>query len=192
MDIMNQFWLCKFIIANAWIEKLTGEGEVPVFGFLIDMGRLFEDFLTKLVQEAYPNYDVASQDRVNNLVRKPASVTGMILSQEKIPDIILKPDVILRSKGRNLLVVDAKYKHKISNNDLYQAVAYSLTLGAPTVLVLPEDLVEMTGAYEIVEQVDSRVYVITLGLKAETADFETTAKREIVLKLGPIIAQNQD
>ncbi|HLL69776.1 MAG TPA: hypothetical protein VK453_29285 [Micromonosporaceae bacterium] len=96
-----------------------GKGRAPVF--LLDMNRLFEDFVTRLVIDAMAGTDVQvrpqARDRsvlVNESTSRPYGTV--------IPDILL-------TRGAWRLVVDAKYKlyddRNIDPRDLYQAFLYA-------------------------------------------------------------------
>jgi len=178
--------LCKFIVESAWIERLSVEGEIPVFGFLINANELFEDFLTKLVEESMPEYQVIPQKRIHDLLVKATSSPGLQLTQDKIREITLKPDIMVQSKTGPILAVDAKYKLEVSNNDIYQAVSYSLALHMPTVLVLPQDTGGIMGAYTIVAH-DVKIFIMTVNLGVETTRFESALKNEIREKLAKIV-----
>ncbi len=167
------------------VPQVGIEGEIPVFGFLISANELFEDFLTKLVDESMPGYQVIPQKRIHDLLVKATSSPGLQLTQDRIREITLKPDIIVRSKTGPILAVDAKYKLEVSNNDIYQAVSYSLALHVPTVLVLPQDTSGIMGAYTIIAH-DVKVFITTIDLGVETTQFEPTLKNEIREKLAKI------
>ena len=96
-------------------------GGVAVNGFLFDMPKLFEDFVTVALREALvPAYGgrVADQDR--NHFDEAGQVT-------------LKPDIVWKMRGTPVAVIDAKYKSEkpagYPNADLYQLLAYCTVLG---------------------------------------------------------------
>ncbi len=98
-------------------------GAVAVSGFLLDMPKLFEDFVTAALKEALES---AYGGRVEPQSRHYLDVAGRIL---------LKPDIIWRRDGTTVAVVDAKYKSGkpsgYPNADLYQLLAYCTALGLP-------------------------------------------------------------
>jgi 5-methylcytosine-specific restriction enzyme subunit McrC len=94
---------------------------VAVNGFLLDMPRLFEDFVTVALREALvPPYGghVADQDR--NYFDEARRVA-------------LLPDIVWKIHGSPVAVIDAKYKAEkpagYPNADLYQLLAYCTVLG---------------------------------------------------------------
>jgi 5-methylcytosine-specific restriction enzyme subunit McrC len=96
-------------------------GGVAVNGFLIDMPKLFEDFVTVALQETLvPVYGgrVAGQDR--NYF-------------DEAGQVILRPDIVWKVRGSAVAVIDAKYKAEkpagYPNADLYQLLAYCTVLG---------------------------------------------------------------
>ncbi|MBM3898406.1 MAG: hypothetical protein FJ358_07805 [Thaumarchaeota archaeon] len=178
--------LCKFIVENTWVERFDEKGGVPVRGMLIDMNKLFEDFVTKLLKEAYHDYEVLPQDRVGDLLTKPKTLQNLTLTQDYIPNVTLRPDCVISTGTRTSLVVDAKYKQRPSNDDIYQALSYALALDAPSILVLPQDEHEIFGCY-VVPNVSSRLFVITLDFRRNGGDYFSALKNELRSKLGQII-----
>ena len=96
-------------------------GRVAVNSFLLDMPKLFEDFVTVALREALvAEYGgrVSGQDR-NHF--------------DEARQVALRPDIVWRIRGTAVAVVDAKYKAEkpagYSNADLYQLLAYCTVLG---------------------------------------------------------------
>ena len=96
-------------------------GGVAVNGFLFDMPKLFEDFVTVALRETLvPAYGgrVADQDR-NHF--------------DEARQVTLKPDIVWKIRGTPVAVIDAKYKSEkpagYPNADLYQLLAYCTVLG---------------------------------------------------------------
>jgi 5-methylcytosine-specific restriction endonuclease McrBC regulatory subunit McrC len=127
--------LAKVILRFHFIRS-TQEGMSKGFSFIVNMNKVYEDFITEIVEEVineddkFNDYQVEKQARFDRLV------------QEK--KLITKPDIILRRKNAKddfPLIIDAKYKRQPSNADYYQVIAYALAL--PTAkaccLIYPED-----------------------------------------------------
>lgn len=98
-----------------------GFGPVAVNGFLLDMPRLFEDFVTVALREAIED-----------------SYGGKVVGQsrhslDEAGRVVLKPDIVWRVGGEAVAVIDAKYKAEkpsgFPNADLYQLLAYCTVLG---------------------------------------------------------------
>ncbi|WP_067135654.1 McrC family protein [Microtetraspora malaysiensis] len=109
--------------------KLDDGTAVRVDGLLIEMWRVFEDFVTVALSEAFLPYGGRSalQDRKHHLDHG-----------RQVP---LRPDLVRYVIGANgteqpTAVVDAKYKISTGpgghNDDLYQALAYCTVLGLPS------------------------------------------------------------
>jgi 5-methylcytosine-specific restriction enzyme subunit McrC len=96
-------------------------GGVAVNGFLLDMPRLFEDFVTLALREALVE---AYGGRVDDQDRNHFDEAGQVL---------LRPDIVWKIRGSAVAVVDAKYKAEkpagYPNADLYQLLAYCTVLG---------------------------------------------------------------
>jgi 5-methylcytosine-specific restriction enzyme subunit McrC len=96
-------------------------GGVAVNGFLLDMPKLFEDFVTVALREAIvPIYGgrVDDQDRSHF---------------DEARQVALRPDIVWKIHGSAVAVIDAKYKAEkpagYPNADLYQLLAYCTVLG---------------------------------------------------------------
>jgi 5-methylcytosine-specific restriction enzyme subunit McrC len=96
-------------------------GMVAVNGFLLDMPRLFEDFVTVALREAFvPAYGGRVDDQDQNHFDEAGHVR-------------LRPDIVWKVRGSAVAVIDAKYKAEkpagYPNADLYQLLAYCTVLG---------------------------------------------------------------
>jgi len=98
------------------------KGASKGFNFIVNMNKVYEDFITEIVNElvnedpAFADYVVEAQKRFDSLVKEKGIVT--------------KPDVILRRRNSSKypLLIDAKYKRKEDNADYYQVIAYALAI----------------------------------------------------------------
>ncbi|MGK4907228.1 McrC family protein [Streptomyces sp. PHES57] len=103
-------------------HRPAGADPLAVDGFLLDMDKLFEDFITVALREAVREHGLTA--RLQDPHR--LDTAGLVR---------MRPDLVVRSSdGRTpLAVVDAKYKTAKSggfpNADLYQALAYATVLG---------------------------------------------------------------
>lgn len=117
--------LAELILAGSSFEHRVGS--LRVEGFVLDMPRIFEDFLTCALRDALQP------------LRPGSAVVGQFstcLDEEQI--IALRPDVVwLDQLEQPVAVVDAKYKAEkpagFPNADVYQALAYATVLNLPDV-----------------------------------------------------------
>ncbi len=111
-DIHRQ---CRLILKNSMISDYD-KGNIPYsVPFFMDMNRVFEEFVTKLVETAYGD-QAESQVRqkswkVNNKEDHDTSNRFMI------------PDIILQT-NESRKIIDVKYKPKLEPSDLYQIGFY--------------------------------------------------------------------
>ncbi len=110
--------LAELVLRATSVEE--GTGGVTVNGFLLDMPKLFEDFVTVALREALVS---AHGGRVDDQDPHRFDEAGQVL---------LRPDVVWKLRGTPLAVVDAKYKAEkpagYPNADLYQLLAYCTVL----------------------------------------------------------------
>lgn len=117
--------LAEIILRSGSVEHDLGA--VRVDGFLFDMPKIFEDFVTVAIRE--------------QLTFDPADAAGTVRLQarhhlDEADTVLLKPDLVWYDASRSpLAVVDAKYKAEKPDGfpgaDLYQLLAYCTVLGLP-------------------------------------------------------------
>ena len=112
--------LSKLILQERFIRSVY-KGKSRGFNFIVNMNKVFEDFITEIIEEIiscdpkFGNFEIEKQPRFNRLVEEKS--------------IIIKPDIVLRyKKSQYPLVIDTKYKMDTVNADYYQVIAYSLAL----------------------------------------------------------------
>jgi len=113
--------LAELVLRATSVEQ--GPGMVAVNGFLVDMPRVFEDFVTVALREALEG---TFGGRVVGQARHHLDAAG------RVP---LRPDIVWRIGGKPIAVIDAKYKAEkpsgYPNADLYQMLAYCTVLSLP-------------------------------------------------------------
>ncbi|WP_149826784.1 McrC family protein [Streptomyces tailanensis] len=113
-------------LARAVIDGISAEhkpGGLRIDGFLFDMNKLFEDFVTVALREAFPGTGSGHTARLQD----PHHL-------DEAAVIRMKPDFVLYGPdGTPCAVADAKYKAEkrggYPDADLYQMLAYCTALG---------------------------------------------------------------
>jgi 5-methylcytosine-specific restriction enzyme subunit McrC len=100
-----------------------GHGDVPATAFLVDMNRVFEEFIVHALREAIgPGHGELVQ-----------GARGRSLHLDEGRSVRLLPDLSLWQGGRCVWVGDVKYKRvallDYPNADIYQATAYAIATG---------------------------------------------------------------
>jgi 5-methylcytosine-specific restriction enzyme subunit McrC len=120
---LNQRYVPALRLAEIVLRHLSakvGEASVPVASFVVDMAKVFEDFVTTALQEATAGY--------------PGRMEGQYPVNLAIGGgVPMRPDVVHLAGGRAQAVFDAKYKieteHRgVPNADVYQMLAYCTAL----------------------------------------------------------------
>jgi 5-methylcytosine-specific restriction enzyme subunit McrC len=110
--------LSRLILRNASLEHRQGEHAAS--GFLFDTWRIFEDFVSKAL--------CGSLARHGERVEMQSS---SFLDQGR--QVVIRPDILVHSRGSVRAVVDAKYKSekngRFPHADVYQLLAYCLRFG---------------------------------------------------------------
>lgn len=111
-------WLAELILRGNAVDQAPGD--VRLGGFLVDMAKVFEDFLTAALTEAFRLHGgwCRPQDRHHLDVHDL---------------IVMKPDLVWYLDSKPAAVIDAKYKAEkpagFPDADLYQMLAYCTALG---------------------------------------------------------------
>ena len=102
-------------------------------GFLLDMPRLFEDFVTVALREALVS---AYGGRVDNQDRNHFDAAGPVR---------LRPDIVWKIRGSAVAVIDAKYKAEKPGIEIF---CHAVDLNQPPneLLILMSDLAERIAA----------------------------------------------
>ena len=109
-----------------------GRGPVRAPGFLVDMNRLFQEFVTVALRKELGISEKRFGESVVDTLDVPATGDRGRVS--------LKPDLVWREGSRCVFVGDAKYKNidnkPVPNSDLYQMLAYVTALDLPGGLLI--------------------------------------------------------
>jgi 5-methylcytosine-specific restriction enzyme subunit McrC len=160
--------LCKLIISRTSLN-LRASGELRFSSFLIDMNELFEYFVTA---------SLSSKLRIEHF-----RVKGGKNKEQGYSDIEylteIKPDITIWNRNKErLLVIDTKYKEKITDSDLNQIWIYAIVLGLNKgVLVYPKHII--FNAHErTLNRVKTKALIRTIDLNKESClDFDQECNR---------------
>jgi 5-methylcytosine-specific restriction enzyme subunit McrC len=120
--------LCKLILAKSSFN-LRSSGELKFFSFLVDMNELFEGFIAGILRTR-----LSKEGFIIKGGKKKEDGYADTQSLTKI-----KPDIVIwYGNKQRLLVIDAKYKDKVTDDDLNQIWIYTIILKLPNgILVYP-------------------------------------------------------
>jgi 5-methylcytosine-specific restriction enzyme subunit McrC len=163
-------------------HRPAGANQLTVDGFLLDMNKLFEDFVTVALREAVREHGLTAR------LQDPhhLDMAGLVR---------MRPDLVVRTgDGRTpVAVVDAKYKVEkadgLLNADLYQALAYATVLGLGEAHLVyaagrrPERFHEVRGTAAGPDGRGVRLYQHSLDLSREPEEL-LTALRQIAARLA--------
>ncbi|WP_330460406.1 McrC family protein [Streptomyces sp. NBC_00820] len=169
-------------------HRPPGAQPLTVDGFLLDMNKLFEDFVTVGLREALREHGLTAR------LQDPHHL-------DVARRVRIRPDLVVRTNdGRTpLSVVDAKYKIEkadgLLNADLYQVLAYATALGLREAHLVyaagrqPRRVHEIHGTATGTDGRGIRLYQHSLDLSREPGQLLATL-REIAGQLtGPGPAQ---
>ena len=103
------------------------KGSSIAFALMYPMEKVYEGYIAKCLQNAFPDYEVKTQDQKYHLLQTTIS------DNDKKNLFSLRPDIILTDKSGNYWILDTKWKilnnnlnqnYGISQSDMYQMYAY--------------------------------------------------------------------
>ncbi len=155
--------LARLILAATSFD--LAHGGVAGSAFLIDMNKVFEDFVVVALREA-----LGVSDRV--LVQGARRRSLFLDEQAKVP---LEPDLSLWDGTRCTFVGDAKYKRVraegVPNADLYQLLAYTIATGLPSGMLI----------YAASDEDPERSDIVRVGKRLETVALDLSGSPQAVL-----------
>lgn len=161
LDRRSERYRAAIALASLILSDLAFDltaGAVAASAFLVDMNKLFEDFVVAALREELGvGEDVLVQ-----------GAGGRHLFLDRGRRVRLEPDLSLWSGERCIFVGDVKYKRLATgdarNADLYQLAAYTLATGLPAGLLIYAETGEPAAEYELV-QTGARLEVVALDLR---------------------------
>ena len=146
--------LAEMILDGRSFEQRVGD--VLVTGYLLNMAKIFEDFVTVALAEAFRQHGGKSHLQYRTYLDE----------DETVP---IQPDFVWAEGGVPRVVVDAKYKAEKPSGfpqaDLYQLRAYCTVLGLPVGHLIYAKGFE-TGRCHVVKNAEVRIDALTLDLSA--------------------------
>lgn len=121
---LNAHYQPALRLARLLLENLTladQRGQHTASSFVVDMNRLFENFVTERLRRALRGHlEVRSQSN------------GHLDTRQQVP---IRPDLVFRKQGHEVYVADIKYKltddARARTSDYYQLLAYTTALDLP-------------------------------------------------------------
>jgi 5-methylcytosine-specific restriction enzyme subunit McrC len=145
--------VAELVLRAASAEQ--GSGDVTVNGFLLDMPRLFEDFVTAALREVLARTYGGRVDGQDPLLFDEAGQVRVL------------PDIVWKQNGTAVAVADAKYKAEKPADDLYQLLAYCTVLGLRCGHLIYAMGSEQ-AAHHVVRQSGTEIICHTLDLEVES------------------------
>ena len=113
----DALWLAELVLGEGSVNQVPGN--LRIDGFLVNMAKVFEDFMTAALSAALVPYGGACRAQ------------GPWWLDERA-ELALRPDLVWYRDSRPAAVVDAKYKAErydgFPNADVYQMLAYCTAL----------------------------------------------------------------
>ena len=145
--------LAKLILRSCSFE--LRHGQTRSTSFLVDMNRVFEDFVVTALRETLG-------------VTQHTLRQGATLHLDKARQIDVRPDLSWWESGQCLFVGDVKYKRldagEIKHADLYQLLSYAIAADLPRALLVYASGQGDSGVHEI-DHVGEELTISTLDLK---------------------------
>lgn len=167
----------ELIIRNNGKYGKGGDSKDAVYGYLLDISKLWESYLARILEINFPEWVVDEQEDIY-------LYQSTFFAKHNYPDLVLR-------RGNEVIIFDAKFKHMnfeyndVDREDLFQInsyVGYYKTLGMKVVLAgllypLSSDAKMNQGPLYGIESSETK-FVVT-GIKATgISNFETLKDNE--------------
>lgn len=162
--------LCRLIIEGLSLNDRAGSTPAPAF--LLEMERLFERYLTRgLIRVLSDEANVDIEVQPSRTVSEPAG---------NQPDLVMRPDLLVRRRGNQALIVDAKWKmltgSPLVTEDAYQMLAYMTALGVPCAVLVYPGKRDRRWAYTL-QATPLTIEIRTLRITGTPAQCERSVRR---------------
>jgi 5-methylcytosine-specific restriction enzyme subunit McrC len=122
--------LVTLLYQGSCLANHVPPGDMSLSGFLLDMNRLFESFLTRHLQAHAPEgTEVIGQETRTDVFAYQSNPQGW-------REPVIRPDLVFRRHGETIAIGDAKYRdHRRrapSTAELYQLTTYGLAYSMTT------------------------------------------------------------
>lgn len=166
--------LCRFFLEVTSPSDQSGPFDFQ--GFLLDMNRLFEGFVTQVLKTQVP---------------APFTVHAQSSSSLDLADEVrLRPDLLIRRGQHTVVVGDCKYKRiqagEHRHQDLYQLLAYCTALDVRQgLLIYPQHLAPVDTSM-VVRNSDVSIFEVTIDLSGDVNGLSASCEAllEAVLDLA--------
>lgn len=126
---LNAAYVPALRIAEVVLQNMVAEataGKFHVASFVVNMAKVFEDFVTVALTEALRKYPGRTVAQYKTYLDEPGS--------DDVPRVVLRPDIVHFVDREPTLIFDAKYKAasasgQYPNADHYQMLAYATAIG---------------------------------------------------------------
>ncbi|MGI6235788.1 MAG: McrC family protein [Christensenellales bacterium] len=194
---LNQNYLPLFNMAKMFYynrQPGQSEGDEFTFTFLVPLNRLFEQYVYMLLH----NSKLSSVDDYEVSHHKPQKYLAKRTEQNNKPVFLLEPDITLAKDGEVKVIIDAKYKNPIIDdnvivfqNDIYQMLAYATAYHCPNIyLVYPAFLSNKITDNELA-QYDISTPDGNVSIKIIQLDIIDTEPEEIQKQMEGIIMKKK-
>ena len=109
-----------FAVLQGALPDVSSDGTVRLESLIIDVSMVFEAFVRRELEEGLTARGYVVED--GNKTPSPFFAAG--------DRLVVKPDIVVRREGKPLLVLDAKYKRKPTEQDRYELLSFMDALGA--------------------------------------------------------------
>ncbi len=166
---LNDSYRPALSLARLLLDSLTfsgTEGEASFFAYVVDMDRLFEDYLAAVLERELGKKSFYLRRH------EPHS-----LGDGAAGHVFIKPDLVLYRQGQPALVIDARYRLDSDQGDFYQLLAGCHALDLPVgVLVHPGHEKAPSGDLTVRGAGALRLHYEKLDLMGDPAQLESQGR----------------
>ena len=161
--------LARLVLQGSAFEADRGNVRAP--GFLVDMNRLFEQFVVQALRE-----ELGASDRVLR--------SGFGITLDEAGQIRLQPDLSWWRRGVCTFVGDVKYKSitdRAPNPDFYQLLAYATAFDLPGGLLIYAGTSRPTA--HVVRHAGKRLEVVSIDLSGSLPETLALLREQVAARI---------
>jgi 5-methylcytosine-specific restriction enzyme subunit McrC len=122
---------CLAITGNSSVSLEVQGADVSLLSFVLNFEEVFEKYVRNTLKNASTAHVPPLQILDGNKEGR-----GYLFTDSRTYEV--RPDIVIKKAGAPRVILDVKYKPKISESDRYQIISHAFSMGARTaVLVLP-------------------------------------------------------
>lgn len=173
--------ICRLIVAQRGVNFERFGDDITLNSFTINLATTFEAYIRNVLRNNRHHLP-------KNCIILDGNKEGKKRFYNQPTGGFAKPDIVLKRDGTYQMVIDVKYKRKVTEQDRYQIISHALCYGAKIgVLILPSDRSELVRLGSVGTDYEVTLYLYYIDL--ENCDL-IGEERKFVDEIGTLLLES--